>query len=161
MYPHVGRSRSFRDFVGQESRLFPFVSSGTRNIEMAFRGFPRNLDRSFDFHRMYPLANTWDSPFNVSLFGILGVALTMQLHLLSPETPKPELSKPYLLARSMAEIYLDLTATSLSKFREPGVRDATTPQFLALQPPGPEMPMVSGSLPHVLHKWMVLMSSGL
>jgi hypothetical protein len=48
--------------------------------------FSPKLDPSFDFCHMYPLTNTWDPPFGVSLFVILGVMLTMQLHFLSPET---------------------------------------------------------------------------
>jgi hypothetical protein len=53
-------------------------------------GFSPKIDPSFDFRCMYPLTDTWDPPFNVSLFAILGVVLNMQLYLLNLETPKPD-----------------------------------------------------------------------
>jgi hypothetical protein len=49
-------------------------------------GFSPKLDPSFDFLHTYPLTDTWDPPFSVSLFAISGVVLMMQLHFLSPET---------------------------------------------------------------------------
>jgi hypothetical protein len=57
---------------------------------MAFQDFSPKPYPSFDFYHTYPMTDTWDPPFNISLFSILGVVLTMKLHFSSPKTTKPD-----------------------------------------------------------------------
>jgi hypothetical protein len=71
-------------------------------------GIFAKLDPSFDFHRTYPLTDTWDPPFGVSLFAISGVVLTMQLHFLSPETPKSDWYPTAIVPQPFREFFLSL-----------------------------------------------------
>jgi hypothetical protein len=87
-FPEFQISPLTRLTVGAYLDPMAYVLSGFSSTLNLSRISP-NLDHSFDFCRTYPLTNIWDPPFNVSLFMILGVVLTMQLYLLNPETPKP------------------------------------------------------------------------
>jgi hypothetical protein len=75
-------------------------------------GFSSKLDPSFYFRCTYPLTDTWDPPFDVSLFMILGVVLTMQLYLLSPKTPKPDWYPTTIVPQPFWEFFLSLFGIS-------------------------------------------------
>jgi hypothetical protein len=78
-------------------------------------GFSLKLDPSFDFCRTHPLNDTWDPPFVVSLFTISRVLLTMQLHFLSPETPKPDWYPTTIVPQSFRELFLSLFKISRTR----------------------------------------------
>jgi hypothetical protein len=89
-----------------------------RPMECKINGLSRflpKLDPSFDFCCMYPLTDTWDPPFSVSLFVISGVVLTMPLHLLNLETPKPDWYPTVMVPQSFWDFFLSLFGISRTK----------------------------------------------
>jgi hypothetical protein len=61
---------------------------------------------------MYPLTDTWEPPFDVSLFSISRFVLTMQLHFLSLETPKPNWYPTAIVPQYFREFFLSLFGIS-------------------------------------------------
>jgi hypothetical protein len=101
-------------------------------------GFFLKVDPSFDFHHAYPLTDTWDPPFGVSLFTISGVVLTMQLHLLSPETSKPNWYLMTMVPQSFQEFFLFLFGISRIRSLKLSIPKSLPP--LLLEPWKAEMP---------------------
>jgi hypothetical protein len=76
---------------------------------------------------MFPLTDTWDPPFGVSLFVILGVLLTMQLHFLIPETPKPDWYPTTIVPQPFQEFFLSLFGISQTESLELSIPKSLPP----------------------------------
>jgi hypothetical protein len=87
---------------------------------------------------MYPLTDTWDPPFGISLFTISGVVLTMQLHFLSPETPKPDWNPTAIVPQPFWEFFLSLSRISQTMSLKLSIPKSLPP--LLPEPQKAEMP---------------------
>jgi hypothetical protein len=90
-------------------------------------GFFPKLDPSFDFHCTFPLTDTWDPPFGISLFAILGVVLTMKLHFLSPKILKPDWYPTIIVPQPFQEFFLSLLGISRTESLELSIPKSLPP----------------------------------